>query len=158
MATFVVSKWRKVSHELTFRLGRVPSISEVANELEIPEETWAVLKQTIHTSALGPEVSLDALTMHQDVVEDTRAASPDAEITQTDLLRRLGELLGSLDERESTIVRLRYGLDQGAEPMTLKEIGKVVGLPRERVRQIERDVLRRLHRVMDEGQGSEDAA
>ena len=75
------------------------------------------------------------------------------------LLKRLDELLSVIDEREATILRLRYGLGSASmEPMTLKEIGKVVGLTRERVRQIERDVLRRLHRVMDEGQGSEDAA
>ena len=62
---------------------------------------------------------------------------------------RLGELLEVIDEREATILRLRYGLGvEGAEPMTLKEIGKVVGLTRERVRQIEQEALRKLYGVM----------
>ena len=65
-----------------------------------------------------------------------------------DLLSRLDELLGVIDEREAQILRLRYGLGEGAEPMTLKEIGKIVGLTRERVRQIERDALRKLYDVM----------
>jgi RNA polymerase primary sigma factor len=147
----MVSKWRSVSAELSYRLGRTPNISEVANELDIPEESWGVLRQTIQTSAMGPQVSLDALTMHQEVVEDPRAASPDDEIAHADLLSKLGDLLQHLDDRESTILRLRYGLDGSTEPMTLKEIGKVVGLTRERVRQIEREVLAKLQRVIEGG-------
>jgi RNA polymerase primary sigma factor len=66
-----------------------------------------------------------------------------------DLLRRLGDLLGAIDEREATILKLRYGLGaEGQEPMTLKEIGRVVGLTRERVRQIEREALRKLYDAM----------
>ncbi|QDU70115.1 RNA polymerase sigma factor SigA [Planctomycetes bacterium Pla86] len=145
----MISKWRNVSAELSYRLGRTPNISEVANELGIPEESWGVLRNTIHTSALGPQVSLDALSIHQEVVEDEKTAAPEDLIAHADLLGRLADLLEFLDERESTILRLRYGLQDGAEPMTLKEIGKVVGLTRERVRQIERDVLGRLQRVIE---------
>ncbi len=145
----MISKWRGVSHELAYRLGRTPTISEVANELGIPQESWGVLRQTIHHSAIGPEVSLDAISMHQDVVEDPRAENPEDATAHNDLLSRLTELLDQIDEREATILRLRYGLDKDTEPMTLKEIGKVVGLTRERVRQIEREVLRRLQKVID---------
>ncbi|MEZ5977499.1 MAG: sigma-70 family RNA polymerase sigma factor [Planctomycetota bacterium] len=145
----MISKWRSTSAELTYRLGRTPNIAEVAQELGIPEETWAVLRQTIETSTMGPQVSLDALTANQDVVEDPRTESPDDVITHTDLLERIDDLMGLIDEREATILRLRYGLDEGAEPKTLKEIGKIVGLTRERVRQIEREVLKRLQRVID---------
>ena len=107
------------------------------------------IKRTLQTSAPGSQVSLDRITMHQDTVEDEKAANPE-ELTQTsDLLARLENLLDLIDEREATILRLRYGLGADAcEPMTLKEIGKVVGLTRERVRQIERDALRKLYGVM----------
>lgn len=145
----MVSKWRSVSNELSYKLGRTPNVAEVANELGIPQETWSVLRRTIETSSMGPQVSLDALTQNQDVVEDPRTQSPDETITHADLLSKIGDLLGLIDEREATILRLRYGLDEGSEPMTLKEIGKTVGLTRERVRQIERDVLKRLQRVID---------
>jgi len=60
----------------------------------------------------------------------------------------LKELLENIDEREATILRLRYGLGEGQEPLTLKEIGKIVGLTRERVRQIERETLAKLSRVI----------
>jgi RNA polymerase primary sigma factor len=145
----MVSKWRHVAQELNFKRGRTPTVEEVAHELAIPEESWPLLKKTILTSSLGPEVSLDALTQHQDSVQDERAAHPDEQIARDDLLRRLTQLLDSLEERDATILRLRYGMDPAhPEPLTLKEIGKLVGLTRERVRQIERDALRRLYDVM----------
>jgi RNA polymerase primary sigma factor len=65
------------------------------------------------------------------------------------MLNRLEELLGLIDGREATILKLRYGLGSPeGGPMTLKEIGKIVGLTRERVRQIEQDALRKLYGVM----------
>ena len=70
-------------------------------------------------------------------------------MAHSDLLAKLEELLGVIDEREATILRLRYGLGSpDGDPMTLKEIGKVVGLTRERVRQIEQEALRKLYGVM----------
>ena len=147
----LISRWKQVASELNFRLGRTPNVEEVAQELGIPEESWRLLKQTIQTSASGPQVSLDVLTTNQETVEDERGGAPDEEIQHADLLRRLRDLLDSIDEREATVLRLRYGLsDEGAEPMTLKEIGKVVGLTRERVRQIEREALIKLYRYMGE--------
>lgn len=146
----LVSKWRSVSQELTFRLGRIPNIEEVAQEIGIPEESWGVLKKTILTTALGPQVSLDALSAYRDSVEDEKTSNPEDQILNDDLLLRLQGLLDVIDDREATILRLRYGLGaERPEPMTLKEIGKVVGLTRERVRQIEREALRKLYKVMN---------
>lgn len=145
----MISKWRGVSQELAYMLGRNPTVEEVAEELGIPEETWPLLKRTIESNGSGTQVSLDVLSQNQDTVEDAKTKSPEESTTHSDLLSRLGELLTVIDEREATILRLRYGLDtSGHEPMTLKEIGKVVGLTRERVRQIEREALAKLYGVM----------
>ena len=144
----LVSKWRVVSGELAYRLGRSPHVEEVARELGIPEESWKLFKQTVLTSGSGSQVSLDALTGPQDTVEDERIASPEEEIQKLDLLERMKDMLDSISDREATILRLRYGLDEDSEPMTLKEIGKVVGLTRERVRQIERETLSRIGRAI----------
>jgi RNA polymerase primary sigma factor len=146
----MMSKWRNVSQELTYLLGRVPSVEEVAQELEIPKETWPLLKRTIESNGMGSEVSLEVITANQDTVEDERISSPEEQLTKSDLLRRLESLLQTIDERESTVLRLRYGLGSPTgSPMTLKEIGKVVGVTRERVRQIEQEALRKLYAVMD---------
>ena len=153
----LISRWRVVSQELSYLLGRAPSIEEVAGELGIPEENWPLLRRTIQVSGMGPQISLDVLTQGQDTVEDARTVTPDEALLNNDLLARLGELLSVIDEREATILRLRYGLgSESGEQMTLKEIGKVVGLTRERVRQIEQEALRKLYGVMsadDESSG-----
>lgn len=145
----IISKWRVVSHELTFQLGRIPSVEEVAEELGVPKNNWPLLRRTIVTSGLGPQVSLDVLSQSQDTVQDKDVAPPDEYLVNLDLLAKLQELLEVIDERDATILRLRYGLGEGhPDPMTLKEIGKIVGLTRERVRQIEQDALRKLYAVM----------
>ena len=144
----LVSKWRVVAGELNYKLGRAPHVEEVARELGIPQESWKLFKQTVQTSGSSSQVSLDAISGPQDTVEDERTVSPDEEIQKLDLLDRMKDVLESISEREATILRLRYGLSEGQEPMTLKEIGKVVGLTRERVRQIERETLSKIGRVI----------
>lgn len=143
----LISKWRVVGRELSYRLGRSPSVEEVARELGIPPESWRLLKQTIQTTGSGAQLEL--MTGSQETVEDEKTYTPEETIQHADMLTRLRELLDSIDERQATILRLRYGLGESQEPMTLKDIGKVVGLTRERVRQIERETLARLSRVME---------
>jgi RNA polymerase primary sigma factor len=145
----MISRWRVVSQELTYLLGRAPTIEEVAEEIGIPEDNWPLLRRTILVSGMGPQLSLDVLSANQETVAETEDRTPDEQLQDSDLLKRLGELLNTIDEREATILRLRYGLGTpGGETLTLKEIGRVVGLTRERVRQIEVDALRKLHAVM----------
>jgi len=144
----LISRWRVVSQELAYHLGRSPSVEEVAEELGIPRNNWPLLKRTIAVSGLGPQVSLDVLSKSQETVHDPDVRTPEEQLVNVDLLRRLEQLLDVIDERDATILRLRYGLGDQEEPMTLKEIGKIVGLTRERVRQIEQDALRKLYAVM----------
>lgn len=145
----LVSRWRVVSQELSYKLGRTPSVEEVARELGVPSESWILLKQTIQASSVGGQVSLDQLTLTQDTVEDQRLPAPDEALIRTDLLQRMTGLLGEIEEREAQILRMRYGLGEYTNPMTLREIGARIGLTRERVRQIERETLGRLYRIIE---------
>ena len=79
-----------------------------------------------------------------EMLSDHRTPQPDEEVLNRDDLQTIHKLLDAIDEREATVLRLRFGLD-GREPLTLKEIGKEIGLTRERVRQIEIDALRKLN-------------
>ncbi len=80
-----------------------------------------------------------------EMVADERTKGPDDDLLNADNLKHVFRILESMDPREATILRMRFGLDD-AEPKTLKEIGELLGLTRERVRQIESDALKRIAR------------
>ena len=82
-----------------------------------------------------------------EMLTDHRVPKPDEQVLEDDDLKTIRKLLDAIDEREATILRLRFGLD-GTEPLTLKETGEHVGLTRERVRQIEIEALRKLNKRM----------
>jgi RNA polymerase primary sigma factor len=77
------------------------------------------------------------------MITDERTKTPDNEMVEADDLSHVMELLDKMDQREATILRMRFGLNE-AEPKTLKEIGECLGLTRERVRQIESEALSKL--------------
>lgn len=145
----LLSKWRNISAELSFRLGRTPSASEVAHALEIPVDSWNLIKRTLNTSHTATATSLDVLTSLSDVLEDTKGKRPEEVVLDTADIEKITELLEAIDDRESLILRLRYGIGpDNPEPLPLKEIGKIVGLTRERVRQIEKQALERLCTIL----------
>ncbi len=134
---------RAARQALEFRLGRMPTIAELAEETGIPEaKLRKVLLTEVEPMSLSEPIGEDG-TVVADVVEDSTATSPfDAAVVASmpDVVKKL---LSSLDKRERAIVTLRYGLD-GGEPRTLEEVAAVFGLTRERVRQLEHRAMARL--------------
>jgi RNA polymerase primary sigma factor len=137
----------KRSSVLLQELGREPTVGEIAEGMDISEDEVA---KTMSISQ--SHLSLDApLTPGEDnrlldYLPDTQNPGPDDETFERALSDSVEEVLGTLKEREAKILRLYYGLD-GTEPMTLEEIGGLLGITRERVRQIKEKALARLRHV-----------
>lgn len=140
----LLTKWRRATAKLEDELGRPPTQDEVARELELPRKKLSIVRKAIQLYNSTPQHDDDdgGWTM-SDMVADTRTKGPEDELLDTDNLKHVYRMLDTMDPREATILRMRFGLDD-AEPKTLKEIGESLGLTRERVRQIEAEALKRL--------------
>ncbi|HLQ43507.1 MAG TPA: RNA polymerase sigma factor RpoD/SigA [Planctomycetaceae bacterium] len=140
----LLSKWRRATAQLTDELGRPPTPEEVAVLLEIPKKKLRIVKKAIQLYNSTPQTDqADNGWSLSEMVADVRQKGPEAEMVETDNLTHVYKMLETMDTREATILRMRFGLDD-SEPKTLKEIGESLGLTRERVRQIENEALNRL--------------
>jgi RNA polymerase primary sigma factor len=138
---------RRVQREFNREHGRDPEPAEIATELgSTPERISDVLDWARDPVSLNMAVDDEGETQFGDLVEDTSAASPEDSVLV--MLRReeLDGLIGRLDERTASIIRARYGIEDGRE-RTLTEVGKQHGLTRERIRQIEKHALADLKRM-----------
>ena len=144
----LLSKWRRATNRLSEELGRVPTQEETARLLGLPKKKLPIIKKAIQIHNATPQGDQsDQGWSLGEMVMDERLKSPDEELLDHDVLKTALELISTLDPREATILRMRFGLDN-TTPHTLKEIGQELGLTRERVRQIETEALQRLHQAL----------
>ena len=140
----LLSKWRRASSRLTEELSRTPTPEEVARVLGLPKKKLPIIKKAIRIYNATPQTDqTEAGWTLGDMVMDERLLSPDEAMVESDSLRHVMKMLETMEPREATVLRLRFGLDDN-EPRTLKEIGESLGLTRERVRQIETEALGKL--------------
>ncbi|MDH6141184.1 MULTISPECIES: sigma-70 family RNA polymerase sigma factor [Kitasatospora] len=138
---------RRVQREKSKELGREADPAEIAAELDTTEERIKdVLDWARDPVSLNMAVDDEGETQFGDLVEDTGAVSPEDAVMV--MLRReeLDDLIGRLDDRTASIIRSRYGMEDGRE-RTLTEVGKQHGLTRERIRQIEKHALAELKKI-----------
>src|SRR6266498_3716798 len=138
-----VGRLRRSQTRLRAELGRDPSDAELAAELDMSIEQVARLKDSAHAIASLDSPVGDGGAELKDLLEDERAVDPGELAAETLGREALGKVLGALPERERQVLVLRFGLDVGS-PLTLEQVGAVMGCSRERVRQLERGALEAL--------------
>ncbi len=140
----LLSKWRRASVRLTDELRRNPTPEEVARLLGLPKRKLPIIKKAIQIYNSTPQTDQsDSGWSLGELVMDDRSRSPADELLENDTMDQVRGMMKDLDEREYTVLKMRFGLED-TEPRTLKEIGEMLGLTRERVRQIETEALKRL--------------
>lgn len=136
---------KKVTQELSHKLGEIPTRKEIADEMGITiEELDSVLRQSLTTSSLDEPVSAnEGKSFLGELIADTQNSEPLEDIEINMYKEQLGKWLSHLNEQEKQVISLRFGLND-CNRMTLTEIGKLMEISRERVRQIELKSLRKL--------------
>ena len=145
-----VNKLSRIARDLSQDLGREPSLEELAGAMQMPLDKVAELRRVSRdTMSLDSPVGDDGdATIGELVVETDAPAAADA-VEQRMLTAQVARVVDTLPPREATIVRLRYGLGDG-QPRSLEEIGKHLGLTRERIRQLEKEALAKLRSAQAE--------
>ncbi|KAB2387949.1 sigma-70 family RNA polymerase sigma factor [Actinomadura montaniterrae] len=145
-----LSRLRRAERQLGRELGREPTREELAGSLGAePEHVDELLRWRRDPASLDATVDDAGETPMGDLLEDPEAVTPEAEILALDDLEGLGRLLDRLPERESAILRARFGMDNG-QPLSYAQIGARYGLSHNRVRQITDRSLRRLRQLATE--------
>jgi len=140
----VINKLARVQRQMLQDLGREPTPDELAKELDMtPEKVVEVQKYGREPISLHTPLGEDGDSEFGDLIEDSEAVVPADAVSFTLLQEQLHSVLDTLSEREAGVVSMRFGLTDG-QPKTLDEIGKVYGVTRERIRQIESKTMSKL--------------
>ena len=140
----VINKLARVQRQMLQDLGREPTPEELAKELDMtPEKVVEVQKYGREPISLHTPLGDEGDSEFGDLIEDSEAVKPEESVTFTILQEQLMQVLGGLTNREADVIKARYGLTDG-QPKTLDEIGKVHGVTRERIRQIESKTMSKL--------------
>ena len=139
-----IKKCYFIAKNLTQELGRDPNNYELSEYMKVPKEKIStILKLSQETTSLDTTVDEENLTRLSDLIRDEGNAEPFESVFHLTLQDTLNEVLQQLSEREMRIIQLRFGLE-GEGPLTLEETGKLLGITRERVRQIQEKAISKL--------------
>jgi len=144
-----IKKCYFVAKQLTQELGRDPRPDELAEKLGMEaKKVKEIMKLSQETASLDTTVDEDSVTHLSDLIKDENVVEPFEEVFSMTLQDTLGDVLKNLSQREITIIKLRYGLN-GEGPRTLEETGKLLGITRERVRQIQEKAIQKLKELKE---------
>jgi len=144
-----IKKCYFVAKQLTQELGRDPNPDELADKLGMDaRKVKEIMKLSQETASLDTTVDEDNVTHLADLIKDESVTEPFEEVFSMALQDTLSNVLKNLSQREITIIQLRYGLN-GEGPRTLEETGKLLGITRERVRQIQEKAIQKLKELQE---------
>jgi RNA polymerase primary sigma factor len=139
-----INKTVRTSKLLLQKLGKEPAPLEIADYLDVPlDKVRAIMEIAKEPVSLETPIGDEEDAHLEDFIEDTRTRSPLNTAIDTNLREKIDEVLETLTEREERVLRMRFGIGEGEEH-TLEEVGKVLGVTRERVRQIEAKAIKKL--------------
>ena len=139
-----ITKVKKISSQILHETGQEASPEEIARKLEMPvEKVLEIMRIAQDPVSLETPVGEEEDSHLGDFIPDDQAPSPDEAASNAMLKEQLNEVLSTLTEREAKVMRMRYGLENGRQ-QTLEDVGKALGVTRERIRQIEAKALRKL--------------
>jgi RNA polymerase primary sigma factor len=142
-----IKKCYFVAKQLTQDLGRDPSDEELSEYMGLPvSKIKEIMKLSQETTSLDTTVDDDNVTRLSDLIKDESMEEPFELVFSMTLQETLGRVLSNLSEREVKIIQLRFGLT-GEGPLTLEETGKLLGITRERVRQIQEKAIFKLRNL-----------
>ncbi|MDP7005715.1 MAG: sigma-70 family RNA polymerase sigma factor [Phycisphaerales bacterium] len=147
----LINRYRWAITSLKDKNGHSPTNQEIAEAMDLPVKKLTSIRRAMraYTGRLPRTFNGEPIPL-SDIFEDSKNKPPDEQVEERETIKDIMQFLGQLDHRDARVLRLRFGLE-GRDPLTLKEIGSVIGLTRERVRQIEIDSLRRLRERMQNG-------
>jgi len=149
----LMNQWRHTSAELESRLGRAPTVDEMAEVMQLPVRKARLIHRVVDVlntvRDAGSQDDGGDDQMLESTLEDQNTGLPEDAMVAAEEKKKVLRLLHEIAPREAAVLRLHYGLD-GNPPLSLKEIGKELKLTRERIRQIRRDALTRLYEYMND--------
>jgi RNA polymerase primary sigma factor len=145
-----ISHLKSASSDLIDKLERLPSRAEIAEKMDITAEKVQAIEQAIHSTGSLDTTSItgsDLIWALSSIIPDRKTPAPEEELEETYEREALSRLLEVIDNREAMVIKMRYGLEDG-EPKTLEEIGKILKISRERVRQIEKETIQKIRYIL----------
>jgi len=147
----LIAKWRRTRRSLEGKLGRPPTAAEMAKAMKISRKKVEIIRQGLQAVNTSGQTGPEGGQALSEMVRDDRTESPDQGLMDASNTPLVRSLLEKLDERQRQILELRFGLTgQTGQHRTYKQIGEVVGLTRERVRQLEKQALAGLKVLAEE--------
>ena len=143
-----IARMRRIASTLGESLGREPTNEELAEELGLPQQKIAMLKQAaLRPQSLDAPINESEATEFGEIVSDESASDPLEMLSDKDLHAEIGGLLSILNERERRIIDERFGLT-GLKPMLLEDVGREFGVSRERIRQLQNSALTKMRNAL----------